>query len=114
MLEQEKERGKERDIEDATTNNQFSSNIFLSVIVVVIATAKPQNSSKKLIPIDSFFLSFKNMAIGEKVFEHSGKVTGFKVTKVNSIDGIVTETSFVTELKGFGKKYLNQKISVLS
>ncbi len=43
------------------------------------------------------------MAIGEKVFEHSGKVTGFKITKVHPIDGIVTETSFVTDVKGFGK-----------
>ncbi len=42
------------------------------------------------------------MDIGEKVFEHSGKVTGFKITKIHPIDGIVTETSFVTDVKGFG------------
>lgn len=43
------------------------------------------------------------MALGEKLFEESGQVVGFKVTKVHPIEGITIEVSFTTELKGIGK-----------
>jgi hypothetical protein len=35
------------------------------------------------------------MALGEKLFEESGNVTGFKVTKVHPIEGVTTEVSLL-------------------
>ena len=44
------------------------------------------------------------MALGEKLFfEESGKVVGFKVTKVHPVEGMTLEVSFTSEIKGFGK-----------
>jgi hypothetical protein len=43
------------------------------------------------------------MALGEKLFEETGNVTGFKVTKVHPIEGTTMEVSFVSDLKGIGK-----------
>jgi hypothetical protein len=43
------------------------------------------------------------MALGENLFEESGNVVGFKVTKVHPIEGTTMEVSFSSELKGFGK-----------
>jgi hypothetical protein len=43
------------------------------------------------------------MALGEKLFEESGSVTGFKVTKVHPIEGVTMEVSFVSEIKGIDK-----------
>jgi hypothetical protein len=44
-----------------------------------------------------------DMALGEKLFEESGNVTGFKVTKVHPLEGVTMEVSFVSEIKGIGK-----------
>ena len=43
------------------------------------------------------------MALGEKLFEESGKVVGFKITKVHPVEGMTLEVSFTSEIKGFGK-----------
>jgi hypothetical protein len=43
------------------------------------------------------------MALGEKLFEESGKVVGFKVTRVHPVEGTTMEVSFTSEIKGFGK-----------
>lgn len=43
------------------------------------------------------------MALGEKLFEESGNVTGFKVTKVHPIEGVTMEVSFTSEIKGIGR-----------
>jgi hypothetical protein len=43
------------------------------------------------------------MALGEKLFEESGKVLGFKVTRVHPVEGTTMEVSFTSEIKGFGK-----------
>jgi hypothetical protein len=43
------------------------------------------------------------MALGEKLFEESGNVTGFKVTKVHPIEGVTMEVSFASEIKGIGR-----------
>jgi hypothetical protein len=43
------------------------------------------------------------MALGEKLFEESGNVVGFKVTKVHPIEGVTMEVSFVSEIKGIGR-----------
>jgi hypothetical protein len=43
------------------------------------------------------------MALGDKLFEESGNITGFKVTKVHPIDGVTMEVSFTTDLNGIGK-----------
>ncbi len=43
------------------------------------------------------------MALGEKLFEESGNVTGFKVTKVHPIEGVTMEVSFTSEIMGTGR-----------
>jgi len=43
------------------------------------------------------------MALGEKLFEESGNITGFKVTKVHPSEGVTMEVSFTSEIKGVGK-----------
>jgi hypothetical protein len=43
------------------------------------------------------------MALGEKLFEESGNVTGFKVTKVHPIEGVTMEVSFTSEIRGIGR-----------
>lgn len=43
------------------------------------------------------------MALGEKIFEGTGNVVAFKVTKVHPVEGTVMEVSFVEDLKGAGK-----------
>src|SRR5918995_307697 len=44
-----------------------------------------------------------DMALGEKLFEESGNVTGFKVTKVHPAEGVTMEVSFVSEIRGIGR-----------
>jgi hypothetical protein len=43
------------------------------------------------------------MALGEKLFEESGNITGFKVTKVHPIEGVTMEVSFMSEIRGIGR-----------
>jgi hypothetical protein len=43
------------------------------------------------------------MALGEKLFEESGNVVGFKVTRVHPVEGTTMEVSGTSEIKGFGK-----------
>jgi hypothetical protein len=43
------------------------------------------------------------MALGEKLFEESGNVTGFKVTRVHPIEGVAMEVSFTSEIRGIGR-----------
>jgi hypothetical protein len=43
------------------------------------------------------------MALGEKLFEESGNVTGFKVTKVHPTEGVTMEVSFTSEIAGTGR-----------
>jgi hypothetical protein len=43
------------------------------------------------------------MALGEKLFEETANITGFKVTKVHPVEGMTMEISFTTDLKGIGK-----------
>ena len=44
-----------------------------------------------------------DMGLGEKFFEESGNITGFKVTKVHPIEGVTIEASFTSEIKGIGR-----------
>jgi hypothetical protein len=44
-----------------------------------------------------------DMALGEKLFEESGGVMGFKVTKVHPIEGVTMEVSFTSEIRGIGR-----------
>jgi hypothetical protein len=42
------------------------------------------------------------MALGEKLFEATGGVVAFKVTKVHPVEGTTMEISFVEDVKGTG------------
>jgi len=42
------------------------------------------------------------MALGEKLFEETGKATGIKITKVHPLEGVTMEVSFASEIKGAG------------
>jgi hypothetical protein len=44
-----------------------------------------------------------DMGLGEKLFEESGDITGFKVTKVHPIEGVTIEASFTSEIRGIGR-----------
>jgi hypothetical protein len=43
------------------------------------------------------------MALGQKLFEESGNITGLKITKVHPFEGVTTEVSFTSEIRGEGK-----------
>jgi hypothetical protein len=43
------------------------------------------------------------MALGEKLFEESGEITGLKITRVHPIEGATTEVSFTSEIRGEGR-----------
>ncbi len=47
--------------------------------------------------------SLTYMPLGQKLYEESGKFTGFKIIKAHPIEGIVIEISLVSDTKGFGK-----------
>lgn len=43
------------------------------------------------------------MALGDKLFEESGEITGLKITKVHPIEGVTTEVSITSEIRGEGR-----------
>ena len=43
------------------------------------------------------------MVLGQKLFEEVGKISGFKVAKVHPLEGVVTEISFTSDIKGVGR-----------
>lgn len=43
------------------------------------------------------------MVLGEKLFEEKGNITGVKVTRVNPVQGVTTEISFTSEIRGKGR-----------
>ena len=40
------------------------------------------------------------MALGQKLFEEVGKIASFKVIKVHPLEGVTTEVSFMSDIKG--------------
>ena len=40
------------------------------------------------------------MVLGEKLFEESGNITGVKVIKVHPIEGVTSEVSSTSEIRG--------------
>ena len=40
------------------------------------------------------------MTLGQKLFEEVGKIVSFKVTKVHPLEGVTTEVSFMSDIKG--------------
>jgi hypothetical protein len=43
------------------------------------------------------------MAVGQKLFEESGEITGFKITRVHPIEGTTMEVSFTSEIRGIDR-----------
>lgn len=43
------------------------------------------------------------MALGQKLFEEVGKISGFKVAKVHPLEGVTIEISFTSDIKGVGR-----------
>jgi hypothetical protein len=43
------------------------------------------------------------MPLGEKLFEENGNITGLKITRVHPAEGVTTELSFSSEIKGEGR-----------
>ena len=43
------------------------------------------------------------MELGEKLFEENGNITGLKITRVHPIEGVTTEVSFTSEIRGEGR-----------
>ena len=43
------------------------------------------------------------MVLGKKLFEESGRITSFKITRVHPIEGVTTEASFTSDIKGIEK-----------
>ena len=43
------------------------------------------------------------MVLGDKLFDEIGNISGFKVTKVHPVEGVTTEVSFISHIKGEGK-----------
>jgi hypothetical protein len=58
------------------------------------------DDSKPIILADGIWLS---MVFGEKLFEESGNITGFKVTRVHPTEGVTIESSFTSEIRGTGR-----------
>jgi hypothetical protein len=40
------------------------------------------------------------MALGQKLFEEVGKITNFKVTKVHPLEGVTTDVTFMSDIRG--------------
>jgi hypothetical protein len=43
------------------------------------------------------------MTLGQKLFKEVGKISGLKVVKVHPLEGVTTEITFMSEIKGIGK-----------
>jgi hypothetical protein len=43
------------------------------------------------------------MVLGQKLFEESGEITGLKIIKVHPIEGVTSEVSFTSEIRGEGR-----------
>jgi hypothetical protein len=43
------------------------------------------------------------MGLGERLFEEAGKITNFKVARVHPLEGIKTEITFSSDVKGIGR-----------
>jgi hypothetical protein len=43
------------------------------------------------------------MVLGDKLFEESGNIIGLKITRVHPIEGLTTEVTFTSEIRGEGR-----------
>ena len=43
------------------------------------------------------------MTVGQKLFEETGKISGLKVVKVHPLEGLTTEMTFMSDIRGVGK-----------
>src|ERR671920_628272 len=50
------------------------------------------------------------LTLGEKLFEESGKIKWLKITKVHPIEGVTTEVSFTSEIRGEGRYPSGQSV----
>ena len=61
------------------------------------------NSDECYKPLNISLSHALGMALGDKLFEESGEITGLKITKVHPIEGVTTEVSFTSEIRGEGR-----------
>jgi hypothetical protein len=50
------------------------------------------------------------LALGEKLFEESGEIKWLKITRVHPIEGVTTEVSFTSEIRGEGRYPSGQSV----
>jgi hypothetical protein len=43
------------------------------------------------------------MTVGQKLFEETGKISGLKVVKVHPLEGLTTEMTSMSDIRGVGK-----------
>lgn len=51
------------------------------------------------------------MTLGEKIFEETGQVTGFKIIQVHPVEGTAMEVSSTSDIRGIGKFPSGKNIS---
>ncbi len=54
-------------------------------------------------PLNISLSDARGMVLGQKLFEESGEITGLKITKVHPIEGVTSEVSFTSEIRGEGR-----------
>jgi hypothetical protein len=54
------------------------------------------------------------MVLGEKLFEENGNIIGVKVVKVHPIEGITTDVSFTSEIKGEGRYPSGENLGIMT
>jgi hypothetical protein len=54
-------------------------------------------------PLNISLSNALGMVLGQKLFEESGEITGLKITKVHPIEGVTSEVSFTSEIRGEGR-----------
>jgi hypothetical protein len=54
-------------------------------------------------PLNISLSNALGMVLGQKLFEESGEIIGLKIIKVHPIEGVTSEVSFTSEIRGEGR-----------